>query len=136
MIINRLLEIGSGVARFLVPRSTKPHPSAPTKNTKFKNPNIIYQLSFRIFSSAIYNFLNSINQRPHLIYLFGYKSFHIKEDTEAIINKAAEYVQWHIPIQRVIPVNSLITYAVLLWKWQRRANKNCYILVYDATIKM
>ena len=99
MIIKRLLGIDIGVARFLAPRSTMPHPLAPTENTKFKNPRIIYYLSFRMFGSVIYNFLNSINQRPHLIYLFGYKSFHIKEDTEAIINKAAEYVQWHIPLQ-------------------------------------
>jgi hypothetical protein len=52
-----------------------------------------------MFGSVIDNLLNAINQPPRLKHCFVKKYFHIKEDTEAIISKAAQYVQWNIPSQ-------------------------------------
>ena len=51
-----------------------------------------------MFRSAIYSLLNAINQPP-IQNICLVTSSNIKEGTEALINKTAEYVQWHIPLQ-------------------------------------
>jgi len=51
-----------------------------------------------MFRSAIYSLLNAINQPP-IQNICLVMSSNIKDDTEALINKTAEYVQWHIPLQ-------------------------------------
>jgi len=65
----------------------------------FKNSELFINWTFLLFGSVICNLLNAINQPPRLRHCFVTKYFHMKEDTEAVISKTAEYVQWNIPSQ-------------------------------------